>query len=686
MLTRRHSITGQGVRAAGLFPLPAGFSPRNPPFFRIALVLAVLAAVLVLTDGALAPQASAQGPPTWDEDGDLTVQIPGTVETFAGKCARWPAGSPYTLEYLNASVEIYAICGSASSVYRSYYEDNCDEDGDNCTEHPAGYYGTSTARVYVGPSTDLDRFTVLSPLGIRWPDRSSILYSGFTLSGTPTESTDISDQSTLRLSRSIAHRARSSRTPESSRYTNLALGTATSVEFSISSTILTTGGTPDTPTTLSAARNSGYDSVDVTWELFDEVSEYEIERLTAVSVTAGDAGRVEYGNLVRFSIEGTISGVDSYTDDTVETNQTYQYRMRARGGVDEWSPWSPYVFSGAKPDVEVDAPANVTVSREYDNSSITVTWSPPDGQFDNYTLQRQELVTVEGSTFFANAVTLDGDTWLPGDTTTFTDRSILPGRTYEYRVAVVVNDVVGEYTDWSRSSRVQASLGGAPANLRFVEDGSRLLADRREFWMAWDTVDGADDYEVDVLVDELATGRQSMENYLVTDPTFFRTAFGTVHVRTRARKYDDDLCGGDSDRCFSEWTSWYRVRFTPKVSIEAPPMLDGTGDASIMEMRENTEEALEFSLGAAGSPVDGGLVIQFLTVTVASILGVISVVLAWRRGMAPLGVGMGIAIMILVLFAGNRLFGVPAAWPVGFQSVVGVAGVFAMVRQTGVFR
>ena len=131
---------------------------------------------------------------------------------------------------------------------------------------------------------------------------------------------------------------------------------------------------------------------------------------------------------------------------------------------------------------------------------MTISWTAPIGDFDSYTLQRQELVIVESSTIFANAVTLDGNNWLPGSTTTFTDSSILPGNTYEYRVAAVKADGVGEYTDWTRSSPVQTSLGDAPQNFRFLDDSThRHLADRREFWMTWDPMDGADEYEVGVL-------------------------------------------------------------------------------------------------------------------------------------------------------------------------------------------
>ena len=54
--------------------------------------------------------------------------------------------------------------------------------------------------------------------------------------------------------------------------------------------------------------------------------------------------------------------------------------------------------------------------------------------------------------------------------------------------------------------------------------------------------------------------------------------------------------------------------------------------------------------------------------------------------MAALGGGIGAAILILILFVGYRLFGTPLAWPVAAQALVAVSGIYALVRQTGVFR
>ena len=381
-------------------------------------------------------------------------------------------------------------------------------------------------------------------------------------------------------------------------------------------------------------------------------------------------------------------GVDSYIDNTVSADKTYQYRIRASRGFSNWSDWSGFVFTGAKPEVDIDPPSNVRLSRAHDNSEVTVSWTAPVGELDNYTLQRQEMVVVGGSTMFANAVTLGGNNWIDGATTTYTDSGILPGSTYEYRLASVVDDGLGDYTAWARSSPRVTSLGGAPENLRYVDDSTaRMLDDRREYRMAWDEMDGVDEYEVEVLVYQVASGEQTMEDYIVTDPSFFRTSYGRADIRVRGRRADDDLCGsGADDYCYSEWTGWYGVKFTPKVTIEAPVAVDDTADQDIVDLRESTTEAIEASLSAAGAPVDASLVVQFLTVLAATVIGGISVALGWRLGMAPLGIGMGASIAILILFTGYRLYDVPLAWPVAIQAALAVAGMFALVRQTGALR
>ena len=446
---------------------------------------------------------------------------------------------------------------------------------------------------------------------------------------------------------------------------------------------------PSTPSSVTISRTSDYETATVSWSLYEPVVSYEIERLTAVTVQVGGSARIEYGDPVTYTIAGTQAGISEFEDGTVEGLKTYQYRIRAKGSAsNSWSDWTDYVFTGAKPEaLDLEAPPNFTLSRDAD--SVIASWSVPTGDFNNYTLQRQELVVVEGSTFFANISTLAaaGESWLPSTSTMYEDESILPAQTYEYRIAAVQNDLVGAYSDWFRVSPLVTTLGAAPAEFHFLNNMDTLLSDRREFWMAWDEAPGAEDYEVQVLVYDVQTAGQSMTQNIVTDPTYFTTSYGRVDIRTRGRKLDTDLCSTAPDsRCLTEWTGWWTIPFTPMVEIESPTLADDAADTSIMELRTDTIELIESMFEPSGAAVNGSVVLAFVVVLMGLIMGSISVVLAWRRGMAPLGVGMGCAILILILFTGYRLYGTPVAWPVAVQAVVAVTGLYAIVRQTGVFK
>ena len=105
-----------------------------------------------------------------------------------------------------------------------------------------------------------------------------------------------------------------------------------------------------------------------------------------------------------------------------------------------------------------------------------------------------------------------------------------------------------------------------------------------------------------------------------------------------------------------------------------------------MELREDLEAVLEAAFEPIGTTVDTGLVIEFLVLVAALVIASVSIGISWQRGMAPVGVGMGCAIFILILFVGYRLLDTSVAWPVGAQALVVVAGFVALVRQFGVLR
>ena len=443
---------------------------------------------------------------------------------------------------------------------------------------------------------------------------------------------------------------------------------------------------PRTPESITVSRSSDYTESTLAWTLYDAVSEYEVERVVAVQVDVADSTRIEYGDPITYMVGGTQAGISEYADDTLQADRTYQFRIRARGAeAASWSAWSDYIFSGAEPEADIGAPANLELMR--DDDSVTASWNAPAGELDGYTLQRQELLLVGGSTFFANIVSLGDDMWLPSTSTMYVDSSIVPDQTYEYRVGAVLADRVGEYTDWFRVGPANLSLGEAPQDLQLLESGQRILDERYEFWMGWDEVGRADDYEIQLVSYDLETGGRTSSDYVVTDPTFFHTSFGRVSLRVRAREQDSTACAGlDDDRCLSQWTAWYDVRFTPIITIPAPPMVDASADASIMEFRDSFQAALRAAIEPVGTTIDAVQVTNFMVLTLGVLLGSVGVWRSWKRGMAALGVGMGAGVMILTFFVGYRLLGSSVAWAIAAQTLVVLLGFIAIERQFGFMR
>ena len=331
----------------------------------------------------------------------------------------------------------------------------------------------------------------------------------------------------------------------------------------------------------------------------------------------------------------------------------------------------------------VDPPPNVQVVRSAGNESITISWSAPGGGADKYTVQRQELVVQETSTFFANITTVGGTTWLPGNTLTYEDSGILPGRTYEYRVAALKGEVVGGYSDWYRTTPHQTIFGDPPKNIRLTSDTVR--GDRREVWLSWDPVDGADDYEIEVTVSNSATaGLQT--RVVVTDPTYFHTARSRAEFRVRGRNEDSDLCGsGTGDRCYTTWTALVRVGYVMPAPMEALATPVPPGDRTV-DMRISLEGALTAALEPTGAPFDPGDILNLLSLVVGFVVAAVCFAGGYRAGMVPLGGGIAAAFSMLWLWLSIRLLDVPATWGIVGLVIVLVGGGLSAVVALGLVR
>lgn len=90
--------------------------------------------------------------------------------------------------------------------------------------------------------------------------------------------------------------------------------------------------------------------------------------------------------------------------------------------------------------------------------------------------------------------------------------------------------------------------------------------------MAWDSVEGTSDYELQMQVSDPLTGARTLtEGVIVTHPQQFHTARSRTEFRVRGRKQDAELCGpGAGGYCYTGWTGWFSVAYTPRVRIAAP--------------------------------------------------------------------------------------------------------------------
>ena len=332
---------------------------------------------------------------------------------------------------------------------------------------------------------------------------------------------------------------------------------------------------------------------------------------------------------------------------------------------------------------DLRAPPNVQVIRSPDNMSVTVSWSAQEEGADNYTVQRQELTQQPSSSFFANTLTVSSG--LSGSTLSYVDDSILSGRTYEYRVAAIKDEVVGEYSDWFRTTPYETTYSDAPENLR-SKDGTERDG-RREYWLQWDEVDGSSDYELEVSVASPATGTKALrQGIIVTDPTYFYTAYSRAHFRVRGRKQDADLCGpGAADRCYTGWTAWFPVAYTAPVRVDLPSelMTPVAPDAKTMEMRSALEGVVDLGTGQAGFSVAAAGIVDAMVLAGSVIVGVVAFSAARQRNLGAPGMGVALSQFISCLWLGYIMVGSPIGWPIIASIVLFVGGAVSGLRVAG---
>ncbi len=191
---------------------------------------------------------------------------------------------------------------------------------------------------------------------------------------------------------------------------------------------------PAKPTGLSAATVK-HDAVTLTWD------DPQDDSITGYVILRRDRAIHPIGTFV--TIAGDTGSTDTtYTDDTVEPNKEYVYRIKAineHGEASEMSPWisanTPVVPVPGKP-----TGLSVVVS----NDTVTLTWDDPqDDSITGYVILRRDRAIHPIGTF----VTLAGDTGSAD--TTYTDDTVEPDKEYVYRIkAINEHGKVSERSPW----------------------------------------------------------------------------------------------------------------------------------------------------------------------------------------------------------------------------------------------
>ena len=202
---------------------------------------------------------------------------------------------------------------------------------------------------------------------------------------------------------------------------------------------------PAMPTGLSPSVS--HDTVTLTWD------DPQDDTITGYVILRRDREIHPVGTFVTLA-DDTGSADTTYTDDTVEPDKQYVYRIKAinkHGEVSEMSDW----VRADTPAVPVpDKPTGLSAAVSHD--AVTLAWNDPqDDSITGYVILRRDRAIHPVGTF----VTIAGDT---GSTdTTYTDATVEPDKQYVYRIKAINEH--GEVSEKSRWIRAYTPAAPAPA-------------------------------------------------------------------------------------------------------------------------------------------------------------------------------------------------------------------------------
>ena len=197
------------------------------------------------------------------------------------------------------------------------------------------------------------------------------------------------------------------------------------------------GDAPAKPKGLSA--EASHDSIVLTWDDpgDDSITGYVILRRHRYTDPSG-----EFTTLV----EDTGTAAATYTDDTVQAETSYTYRVKAinEHGESPRSRWL-HVDTPAAPKPEPPAKPR-TLTAEVSHDSVTLNWrDPQDDTVTGYVILRRDKDIHEEGTF----ETVEADTGTAE--TTYTDDTVQPERRYVYRIKAINAHGVSEISSWVRA-------------------------------------------------------------------------------------------------------------------------------------------------------------------------------------------------------------------------------------------
>ena len=206
---------------------------------------------------------------------------------------------------------------------------------------------------------------------------------------------------------------------------------------------------PAMPTGLSPSVS--HDTVTLIWD------DPQDDSITGYVILRRDRAIHPVGTFVTLT-DDTGSADTTYTDDTVEPDMRYVYRIKAINEHGEVSEMSDWVRTNTPAVPVPDQPTGLSVSVSHD--AVTLTWDDPqDDSVTGYVILRRDRAIHPVGTF----VTLAEDTGSAD--TSYTDATVESDKQYVYRIkAINEHGEVSEMSDWVRGFTPAAPTpAGSPA-------------------------------------------------------------------------------------------------------------------------------------------------------------------------------------------------------------------------------